>query len=269
SRPFRVVGRSTPGAGLGIAPGPAAHMDERKSEAIRLLQGQSVVDPGNSCAWAVGAANHCRRLRLCSATAEHHRRRRRLAILLVGLAPLAAACNMLEAEPKRWEQNATSCPLGSATDPWPVAGPSEVGLDPRPLDAVAERAARGELGNLHAIVIVRDGRLVFERYFTGRDTLWGRSLGEVAFNADTLHDLRSVSKSVVGALVGIAHGAGLLPTLDAPLVDLLPKYRDQVAPGAEKIRLRHALTMSAGLEWDELSRPHWWPAKDEAARWLT
>jgi CubicO group peptidase (beta-lactamase class C family) len=82
-----------------------------------------------------------------------------------------------------------------------------------------------------------------------------------------LHDLRSVTKSVVGALVGIALGAGTLPGLDAPLPDLLPKYRDRVSPAVQRIQLRHALLMAAGLEWDELSMPYWWPWNDETEMW--
>jgi CubicO group peptidase (beta-lactamase class C family) len=89
----------------------------------------------------------------------------------------------------------------------------------------------------------------------------------VTFDAATLHDLRSVTKSVVGVLVGIAQGDGSIPSVDTPLVDLLPTYRDRVAPAVARIRLRDALTMSAGLEWDELSMPYWWPWNDEIEMW--
>jgi hypothetical protein len=55
---------------------------------------------------------------------------------------------------------------------------------------------------------VRKGSLVLERYFECDDDARGRPLGTIAFNADTLHDLRSVSKSVVGLLYGIALADG-------------------------------------------------------------
>ena len=89
----------------------------------------------------------------------------------------------------------------------------------------------------------------------------------MSFDARTLHDLRSVTKSVVGALVGIALGTDMLPGLDAPLTDLLPGYRDRVSPDLQRIQLRHALLMSAGLAWDELSMPYWWPWNDETEMW--
>ncbi len=62
----------------------------------------------------------------------------------------------------------------------------------------------GELANLHAVVVMRHGRLALERYFEGEDERWGEPLGKVAFNADSLHDVRSVSKSIVGLLYGMA-----------------------------------------------------------------
>src|SRR5262249_45935602 len=105
------------------------------------------------------------------------------------------------------------------------------------------------------------------RYFSGADAEWGRPIGQVLFGSDTLHDLRSVTKSVVGALVGIAHGDGLLPDLDAPLADLLPEQsrgRERELAGRT---VRHALTMSAGLRWDELSHPYWDPRNDENGMW--
>jgi CubicO group peptidase (beta-lactamase class C family) len=45
---------------------------------------------------------------------------------------------------------------------------------------------------------------VLERYFEGEDEARGRRLGKVSFTGATLHDMRSVSKSVVGLLYGIA-----------------------------------------------------------------
>jgi CubicO group peptidase (beta-lactamase class C family) len=185
----------------------------------------------------------------------------------LALAPFALGCNLFVVVPTRWERGVDRCPPGSAADEWPTASPSEAGLSVGPLDEISARAARGDLGNLHSILVVRDGRLVFERYFAGPDQIWGRSAGVVTFDASTLHDLRSVSKSIVGALIGIALGAGMLPGLDASLLDLLPTYRDRVSPDVQRIQLRHALLMSAGLAWDELSMPYWWPWNDETEMW--
>jgi CubicO group peptidase (beta-lactamase class C family) len=118
--------------------------------------------------------------------------------------------------------------------------------------------------NVHAILIEREGRLVFEEYFSGTDQLWGQPLGQVSFTRDTIHDLRSVTKSVVSALVGLAHDAGAIPSLDAPLLDYFPEYKDLQVPERRRITIRHALSMSAGFEWNE-EIPYNDPRNDEIA----
>ena len=54
-------------------------------------------------------------------------------------------------------------------------------------------------------------QVAFERYYTGHDEKILKDLGTVAFTPDTLHDLRSVTKSVVNILYGIALDRGLVP----------------------------------------------------------
>ena len=120
--------------------------------------------------------------------------------------------------------------------------------------------------NLHSVVVVRNGRLVFERYFEGEDTARGsRPVGVVSFKPDTLHDLRSVSKSIVGLLYGIALGAGKVPAPEAPLMPSFPEYADLAAdPERSRWTLHHVLTMSMGTDWNE-SMPYNNPANSETA----
>jgi CubicO group peptidase (beta-lactamase class C family) len=146
--------------------------------------------------------------------------------------------------------------------------PSAAGLDGAALESLAGRIERRELENVHSLLVVRDGKLAFERYFAGEDALWAQPPEPVGFDANTLHDVRSVSKSVVGALVGIAHGEGAIPDLDAPIARFFPKQaRGHEAELAGRT-LRHALTMSAGLSWDELTHPYYDPRNDEHGLWL-
>ena len=114
---------------------------------------------------------------------------------------------------------------GPLDDGWTTASAESVGLDPARLAALTSSIrAWPELG-VHAIVIERAGHLVYEEYFDGFDQRWGEPLGRVSMSRETLHDLRSVTKSVVSALVGIALGAGAIKTLDESVTtwDTLPK----------------------------------------------
>ena len=91
----------------------------------------------------------------------------------------------------------------SLNDGWPTATPESVSLDGSRLCGIAARLAASN-ANMHAVLIARHGRLVFEQYFTGHDELWGTARGSQEFDVTTKHDMRSVSKSVTSLLVGIA-----------------------------------------------------------------
>jgi CubicO group peptidase (beta-lactamase class C family) len=123
----------------------------------------------------------------------------------------------------------------------------------------------GLLRDIQAIVVSRGDTIVLERYFDGPDYAWGRPLGNVTFGPDTLHDLRSVTKSVVGLLYGIALDRGLVPAPDAPLMAQFPQYGDLAAdPARAGMTVGHALTMTLGTDWDE-ERPYTDPENSEIA----
>jgi CubicO group peptidase (beta-lactamase class C family) len=135
---------------------------------------------------------------------------------------------------------------------WPTASPEEAGFS-ADLGSKIDAALQDEsFGAVHSIIVVRDGKLVYERYLAGDDQKLGWRIINVTFNPDMKHDVRSITKSVVGLLYGIALGEGSVPALDAPLVDSFPEYADLAAdPERRKITIGDALIMSLGVEWDE------------------
>ena len=147
------------------------------------------------------------------------------------------------------------CATPPADDDWAVATPEAAGFDGRALCAVLEGVAAGT-ANVHAVLVERHGRLVAELYRTGRDhpidERYGIGFGaNVAFDANALHDVRSISKSVVGLLVGIAVRDGKIQSLSAPALDAFPELADLRTNGREAITIEHLLTMSSGLDWNE------------------
>ncbi|GAA4521835.1 serine hydrolase domain-containing protein [Nonomuraea ferruginea] len=126
------------------------------------------------------------------------------------------------------------------------------------LDAVLNA---GEAPGLHGIVVVQRGERVLERYGAGQDFRLGDPLGHVTFDAGTPHDVRSITKSVVALLYGIALESGLVPDPGERLLDQFPAHRD-LADAA--LTVEHALTMTLGLEWDE-SVPYTSAANSEIA----
>jgi CubicO group peptidase (beta-lactamase class C family) len=98
--------------------------------------------------------------------------------------------------------------------------------------------------------------LVLESYFEGDDQIRdekGRPHFErIAFSAERSHELRSVSKSIVGLLYGIALRDGKVPPLDEPLLDQFPRYADLPdLSQRRRLTIRHAFTMTLGIDWNE------------------
>ncbi len=147
-------------------------------------------------------------------------------------------------------------------DGWSLAPPSDVGFDAAKLCGLDAFIAQWPTANIHAVVIVRRGKLVYERYYSGVDQNWGRPLGTVDYAPEMKHDLRSITKSVTSLLVGIARGEGKFPDLDASVIDQFPQYADLRTPENARITFRHLLTMSSGLKWDETT-PYSDPANSE------
>ncbi|NML17328.1 serine hydrolase domain-containing protein [Azohydromonas caseinilytica] len=119
----------------------------------------------------------------------------------------------------------------------PAAVPEAVGVDSGRLVQLSEWIRRDKL-DVRSLLVVKDGKLVFERYASGVDR-------------DSNHELYSVTKFVSALLVGTLVGDGKLadtdpvaPRLAAARPDLTPALADKKA-----IELRHLMSMSSGLSY--------------------
>lgn len=118
-------------------------------------------------------------------------------------------------------------------------------------DVVRRSAAAAPL--THGVAVEQRGDLIAEQYFTADDRPSGIWIARtVAFDAVALRDMRSITKSVVGLLAGVAHGRGQLD-VERPVLDWFPEHAALATPERRAIRLEHLLTMTAGFEWDESS----------------
>lgn len=145
-----------------------------------------------------------------------------------------------------------------------LAGPAQA-MDRQALAALEQSVRSGEIKGVHSIIAMRGGETVAEWYFEGEDEGRGTPLGVVKFGPETLHDLRSVTKSVVALLVGIAVDEGAIKSLDAPVLDYFPEYADLQTPELRAITLRHLLIMGSGLHWDEDTYAYNDPRNSETA----
>lgn len=105
--------------------------------------------------------------------------------------------------------------------------------------------------NIHSLLILKDNKLVYENYFAGDDEIVGKKLGYVEHGIEDLHDCRSMSKSVTSACIGIAVKKGLIKNIDESIFPYFKQYQNDFDEQKKRITIRHLLTMTSGLKWNE------------------
>jgi CubicO group peptidase (beta-lactamase class C family) len=118
---------------------------------------------------------------------------------------------------------------------WSPAKAENSGIDVAALESIYAYMAQESHHDLKGIVIVRDGRLVSERYFNGD-------------SVDSLRDIRSATKSITSMLIGIAIRKGLILSVDDSIALYLPGLPKD---GKEKITTKDLLNMRSGLDADD------------------
>ena len=113
-----------------------------------------------------------------------------------------------------------------------------VGTTPTHGQSFSELLDRAEeLAPLNSLVISHKGEIVAERYYRG-------------MKASTAVNVKSVSKTLISPLVGIAIRDSLIEGVHQPLADLLPGYFESIEDEdhRQRILLHHVLSMTTGLE---------------------
>jgi len=113
--------------------------------------------------------------------------------------------------------------------PWPVGSDFNKRPVPDTLQKTIDRY------RTVAFLVIKDDSLRHEQYHDG-------------YGTGSLSNSFSVAKSIIGILVGIALNEGKIKSLDDPVYKYYPEY----ASGENrKLKIRHLLTMSSGLDYDE------------------
>lgn len=126
---------------------------------------------------------------------------------------------------------------------WPTSGwrsctPGEVGMDRERLKQVYDYVENPAI-NTEGIIIIRNGYIVAEAYFGN-------------FSENSKHGSFSVAKSFIGALIGIAIHNGIIPGINEKIFNYFPLWQTPSTDVRKKnITIKHLLTMSSGLEWNE------------------
>jgi len=127
-------------------------------------------------------------------------------------------------------------------DVWTATTPEAEGLRSAPLMDLAAKIESRNLA-IHALLVIRHGRRVFERY--GLED--GRQL-----DPSDLHVLASTTKTFAGTLVGIAIDEGLIPSVRSRVLDFFePGEVANPSPAKDRMILEDVLTMRSGIAFRE------------------
>ncbi|KYK22052.1 hypothetical protein AYK24_02685 [Thermoplasmatales archaeon SG8-52-4] len=149
-------------------------------------------------------------------------------------------------------------------DGWETAFLSSVGMDERPLLKLLDKLDGLSDHRMHSILIVKEGKLVFEKYFPGDKFNLAQPTGEKGFDINDTHNLCSATKSFTSALIGIAIDKGFIQSVNQKVYDFFPTYSNLFAATPEKydLTLKHLLTMTSGIQWDDESTSYFDPRND-------
>jgi len=110
------------------------------------------------------------------------------------------------------------------------------------------------LEGTESVLVARNGKITYENYFAG-------------FNASTPHDMRSASKSVSSAIIGIAIDDKIIGSVDQKLYDFIPQeYQYTKNSLKSKITIKDLLTMSSGLDVNKKASEGYY--QEESNNWL-
>jgi CubicO group peptidase (beta-lactamase class C family) len=157
---------------------------------------------------------------------------------------------------------------------WPHATPQAVGLDAEALARFDAEIASGKYGYVDSMLVIRHGKVAYDRtYAHDYGKIYGAQAKETSalnahdpsgpynyfnpwwhpyYRGGDLHTLQSVSKTVTSATIGVAVTRHEFPSLDTPVLQFFDESNVlHVDERKRRMTIRHLLTMTAGLEWNE------------------
>ncbi|MGH9315318.1 MAG: serine hydrolase domain-containing protein [Vicinamibacterales bacterium] len=160
------------------------------------------------------------------------------------------------------------------TKGWPSSTPRAERLDPKALAGLDEDIAGGQYGYVDSLLVIRHGRVVYERSYThDYDRIYGdeaRKPGPLNptdpsgpynyfnpwwhpfYRRGDLHTMQSVTKTVTSVVIGVATARKEFPPLDTPVLEFFdPPTVRNLDDRKRRMTIRHLLTMTAGLDWKE------------------
>lgn len=157
---------------------------------------------------------------------------------------------------------------------WPTGTAASVGINGAVLDSINVEIAAGNYGTVDRMVIIRRGRLVYDKHYAWNyDSIYGDSARvrnplnahdptghynyfnpwwHPTYRRGDLHTLQSVTKTVTSVIIGVARKRGDFPSIETPVLSFFDTTKvKNIDDRKRRMTVRHLLTMSGGLDWNE------------------
>lgn len=157
---------------------------------------------------------------------------------------------------------------------WATASLGTLGLDSAKIAALDADIGAGKYGHVDGLLVIRHGKVGYDRsYRQNYDSIYGADAKVASplnahdatgpynyfnpwwhpfYRRGDLHSLQSVTKTVSSVIIGAAIARGDFPSIDTPILNFFDTTKvANVDARKRRVTIRHVLTMSAGLAWNE------------------
>jgi CubicO group peptidase (beta-lactamase class C family)/polyisoprenoid-binding protein YceI len=131
---------------------------------------------------------------------------------------------------------------------WKESTLKDQGIDEALIGKIDEEISKN-YKKIYSLLIIKNGFMVYEKYYHSHDK-------------DTITPVFSVTKSVLSALTGIAIKEGNLSSVDQKISDLIPDNFNGKTENKKEITIRHALTMTGGLDSVDANIGSWFKSSN-------
>jgi len=124
-------------------------------------------------------------------------------------------------------------------DGWETASLASEAVDPKRIVNLLNKINADIYPNIHSVLLIKNGKIILEEYFSNYDR-------------NKIHTIQSCTKSITSILVGIAIDHKIISDINDKVYEHLLMYKGtEWVDRKYDITIKHALSMSAGLDWDE------------------
>jgi len=160
-----------------------------------------------------------------------------------------SSCHMLTQLMLSKNQKYSYSTPDASADNWNCAALTEAKFDDQKITNLISQTKKGKFGDIHSLLICRNGKLVLEEYFALNGELTGSFVNHQFRNK--VHYLASTTKGILSLLAGIAIDKGFINNVNDPISKYMPEFKSSFNDKIKEINIQDLITMQSGWKWEQ------------------